>query len=45
MTIPVAGGGAGAGTTTVVTTVNIGTEKVDTVIAGGLRRINVGGRQ
>ena len=45
MTIPVAGGGAGAGTTTVVTTVNIGTEKVDTVIAGGLRRIKAGGRQ
>lgn len=44
MTIPVAGG-AGAGTTTVVTTVNIGTEKVDTVIAGGLRRIKAGGRQ
>ena len=44
MTIPVAGG-AGGGATTVVTTVNIGTEKVDTVIAGGLRRINVGGRQ
>lgn len=44
MTIP-AGGGAGAGTTTVVTTVNIGTEKVDTVIAGGLRRIKAGGRQ
>jgi replicative DNA helicase len=44
MTIPVAGP-SGASTTTVVTTVNIGTEKVDTVIAGGLRRINVGGRQ
>jgi hypothetical protein len=44
MTIPVAGG-AGGGATTVVTTVNIGTEKVDTVIAGGLRRIKAGGRQ
>jgi len=44
MTIPT-GGAAGAGTTTVVTTVNIGTEKVDTVIAGGLRRIKAGGRQ
>lgn len=44
MTIPAAGG-AGAGATTVITTVNIGTEKVDTVIAGGLRRIKPGGRQ
>jgi replicative DNA helicase len=40
-TVPIAGGG---GATTVTTTVNIGTEKVDTVVSGALRRINPGGR-
>jgi hypothetical protein len=39
MQIPV-----GTATTTVVTTVNIGTEKVDTVVSGALRRIGPGGR-
>ena len=38
-------GSAGSGATTVTTTVNIGTQKVDTVVAGAMRRINAGGRQ
>ena len=39
-------GGMGAGPTTVTTTVNIGTEKVDTVVSGAIRRISPnGGRQ
>jgi hypothetical protein len=42
--IPISGG-AGGGATTVTTTVNIGTEKVDTVVAGSMRRIKAGGRQ
>ena len=37
-------GGAGGGATTVTTTVNIGTEKVDTVVSQALRRIGPGGR-
>lgn len=37
-------GGIGTGPTTVVTNVSIGTEKVDTVIAGAMRRIKPGGR-
>ena len=36
--------GGGTGTTTVTTTVNIGTAKVDTVISESLRRIGPGGR-
>jgi len=43
-TIPITGG-TGGGATTVTTTVNIGTEKVDTVVSQALRRINGGGRQ
>jgi len=34
----------GTGATTVVTTVNIGTEKVDTVVSQSLRRLGPGGR-
>ena len=41
--IPISGG-AGGGATTVTTTVNIGTQKVDTVISEALRRIAPGGR-
>ena len=41
MTIPTA---AGAAATTVTNTVNIGTEKVDTVVSQALRRIGPGGR-
>jgi hypothetical protein len=41
--IPISGG-AGGGATTVTTTVNIGTEKVDTVISQAMRRIGGGGR-
>ena len=41
MTIPTA---AGAGATTVTTTVNIGTQKVDTVVSQALRRMAPGGR-
>jgi hypothetical protein len=35
---------SGGGSTTVTTTVNIGTEKVDTVVSEAMRRINPGGR-
>jgi hypothetical protein len=42
--IPISGG-SGGGATTVTTTVNIGTEKVDTVISQAMRRIGGGGRQ
>lgn len=37
-------GGMGTSSTTVVTNVSIGTEKVDTVVANSLRRIGRGGR-
>jgi hypothetical protein len=44
-TVQLGTGGMGAGgATTVTTTVNIGTEKVDTVVSQALRRIGPGGR-